>query len=60
VAKLLSSCVADASSDIMNEQIIELAGEIDSSRKVGVFTKCDKTDTPNDVSKVVSFGKPPC
>jgi hypothetical protein len=42
----------------MNEQIIELAGDIDSSRKVGVFTKCDKTDTPNDVSTIVSVLKP--
>ena len=46
----MDSCVADASNDIQNETILELARDIDSSRKVGVFTKCDKSDNPEDVS----------
>ncbi|EPE35352.1 P-loop containing nucleoside triphosphate hydrolase [Glarea lozoyensis ATCC 20868] len=47
-------CVADASGDIQNEQILELASEIESSRKVGVFTKCDKSDNPKDIVNLVN------
>ncbi|TVY46890.1 Dynamin-A [Lachnellula occidentalis] len=42
-------CVADASGDIANENILPLARDIDSSRIVGVFTKCDKADPPADI-----------
>ncbi|TVY23382.1 Dynamin-A [Lachnellula hyalina] len=42
-------CVADASGDIANENILPLARDIDSSRIVGVFTKCDKADPPVDI-----------
>lgn len=41
--------MADASGDIANENILPLARDIDSSRIVGVFTKCDKADPPVDV-----------
>ncbi|KAH6666614.1 P-loop containing nucleoside triphosphate hydrolase protein [Halenospora varia] len=46
-------CVADASGDISNEQILPLASTVDSSRLVGVFTKCDRSDNPSDIVKLV-------
>ncbi|KAF4637832.1 hypothetical protein G7Y89_g237 [Cudoniella acicularis] len=47
-------CVADASGDISNEQILPLASNVDSSRLVGVFTKCDRSDNPADIVKHVN------
>jgi hypothetical protein len=43
-------CVAEAG-DIANEQILTLAKdlEVDSSRLVGVFTKCDQSQEPETV-----------
>lgn len=43
-------CVAEAG-DIANEQILTLAKdlEVNSSRLVGVFTKCDQSQEPETV-----------
>ncbi|KAG9238404.1 P-loop containing nucleoside triphosphate hydrolase protein [Amylocarpus encephaloides] len=47
-------CVADASGDIQNEQILELASDVDSSRLVGVLTKCDNSENPEDIVQYVN------
>jgi hypothetical protein len=45
------SCVADATDDLANQQIFTLAAEhVDSTRMIGVFTKCDQTQHPETVS----------
>jgi hypothetical protein len=50
-ADFCERCVADATDDLANQQIFSLAGDfVDSSRIVGVFTKCDRTQHPETVS----------
>lgn len=51
-------CVAEAG-DIANEQILTLAKDldVDSSRIVGVFTKCDLSQDPESIVDIVKEGE---
>ncbi|UQC86125.1 vacuolar sorting protein VPS1 [Colletotrichum lupini] len=52
-------CVAAATADLSTQEIFKMAANfVDKSRLVGVFTKCDRLENPNEVIDIASgYGK---
>lgn len=48
---MISRCVAAATADLSTQEIFKMAANfVDKYRLVGVFTKCDRLENPNEVS----------
>ncbi|KAI1842523.1 hypothetical protein JX266_011277 [Neoarthrinium moseri] len=53
-------CVADATNDVANQGIFDLAGEhVEKSRLIGVFTKCDRAKDSSQAREVVRTATKP-